>query len=110
MYVVWDFKTNLYVLSNDEGIWGDMYVLCEELIDFVLSLYLMMLFVHELLLVIVDLDDSRGGQFVNSQAAVLNAQQKALINLLTKYCILSFIATMPRLPMLVHMRRGYHTL
>ena len=73
---------------------GDIYVIGEEIIDLMLSIYLIAMFIIKLLQITVDLNDNISEKFINAEIAVLNEQQKKLINIMTKYFMLSFIATL----------------
>ena len=80
--------------SNAWNVSSEIYAIGEEIIDLILSVYLITIFIHKLLRITVDLNDSESEKFVNSQIGVLNEEQKKLIHLMTKYFILSFVATL----------------
>ena len=84
VYILWDIQAPN---SNSENVFGDIYSIGEEVIDLILSVYMIAIFMNKLFQLTVDLAG-------NDLPEILTIQQQRLIHIMTKYFILSFIATL----------------
>ena len=73
---------------------GTTYAVAVEIIDFIISVVLIVLFTIKMMQVTVDLHNNADDRFINDQFNKLNIQQKYLLDVTAKYFILSFIATL----------------
>ena len=64
-----------------------------EITDFIVSVFLIWIFVKKMIDVTVDLHSNQKDVLINDQIARLNDNQKLLLNITAKYFVLSFIAT-----------------
>ena len=91
MYILWSMQSPF---SVTEDVFGDVYAIGEEIIDLILSIYLIGIFINKLLQLTIDLNENDSEKYINSQGGALNEQQQRLIDLMTKYFVLSFMATL----------------
>eukprot|EP01084_Bolivina_argentea_P013172 24689_1 len=75
-------------------VFSSMYSFGTEVIDFIITVFLVILFIKKLLIVTTDINDNESHLFVNNEISILNNQQKMLLNIITKFFVLTLFATL----------------
>eukprot|EP01084_Bolivina_argentea_P235335 396022_1 len=70
-----------------------LYAFGTELTDLLITVLLVTLFIKKLLMVTTDMSANQCDRFVNNESAILNIEQKMLLNVVTKFFILTLFAT-----------------
>eukprot|EP01084_Bolivina_argentea_P272985 464924_1 len=90
------FYTENSLHITDDVLTGtkSVYSFGMEIIDFIITAMLVILFIKRLLRVSVDISCNESYRFVDNESVVLNNEQKVLLNVVTKFFILTLFATM----------------
>eukprot|EP01083_Nonionella_stella_P022823 63093_1 len=86
-HTTYSTSDNLYNLES-------MYSFGVESLDFSITAFLMTLFITKLLMVTTDLQDNKSHLFVDSEIAQLNSEQMLLLNINTRFFVLTLFATL----------------